>query len=73
MIFPPSALAVIATAAFAKGFMLGTVPVGGLIVILVSIFLSEIDVNMAVASFLYSTIFTGALADFMYTWTSVID
>ena len=66
MIFTPPILAIVIGAVIAIGFLIGAVSLGGVIIVPLLVFLTGMDIHVAVASVIFTAIFTGALGTFLY-------
>jgi uncharacterized membrane protein YfcA len=72
MIFTPAILAIVIPAVIAIGFMIGAVSIGGVIIVPLLVFLTDLDIHVAVASVIFTAIFTGALGTFLYARSGAV-
>jgi uncharacterized membrane protein YfcA len=73
MIFSAPIMAIIIAAVIVIGFLVGAVSIGGVIIVPLLVFLTDIDIHVAVASVIFTAIFTGAVGTYMYARMGAVD
>jgi uncharacterized membrane protein YfcA len=66
MILSAPIMAIIITAVIVIGFLIGAVSIGGVLIVPLLVFLTGINIHVAVASVIFTAIFTGALGATMF-------
>ena len=73
MIFQGPRLAVIIIAVIVIGFLIGAVSIGGVVIVPLLVLAAGIEIHVAVASVIFTAIFTGALGTIMFARMGAVD
>lgn len=73
MMFAGPIIAIIIIAVIVVGFLIGAVSIGGVVIVPLLVLLTDIEIHVAVASVIFTTIFTGALGTYMFARVGAVD
>ncbi|MBT3550177.1 MAG: sulfite exporter TauE/SafE family protein [Rhodospirillaceae bacterium] len=73
MIFSAPIMAIIIVAVIVIGFLIGAVSIGGVIIVPLLVLLTDIEIHVAVASVIFTAIFTGTLGAYMFARMGAVD